>query len=69
MSDLIEAMQIFLTYGHPDYPTHCEHDVLTVDIRASLVSVVDKDRLDKLGFVADDDEDKDCFISFRFGSC
>jgi hypothetical protein len=30
MSDLIKALQIFLKYGNPDSPTHCEHDELFV---------------------------------------
>ena len=30
MEKLIEALQIFLKYGNPDYPTHCEHDELTI---------------------------------------
>ena len=30
MSDLIEALTIFLKYGNPRNPTHCEHDVLTI---------------------------------------
>jgi len=67
MSDLIEALNIFLKYGNPAYPTHCEHDVLTVDIRPNLVSDEDKKRLEDLGFHMN--EDSDDFHSFKFGSC
>lgn len=65
MSKLIEALQIFLKYGDPAYPTHCEHDALTVCVDPSLVSEEDKSRLKDLGFIADDGGG---FISFRFGS-
>lgn len=67
MSKLIEALQILLKYGNPDYPTHCEHDELTIcGIDPSVVSIEDKAKLDELGFfVSDSDE---CFKSFRYGS-
>lgn len=67
MEKLIEALQIFLKYGNPDYPTHCEHDELTIDIRPELVSEEDKLKLNELGFFAD--EDSDDFKSYRYGSC
>ena len=68
MSDLIKALQIFLKYGDPKYPTHCEHDELTIGtITPSSVSDEDKQALDELGFFVDESED--CFKSFRFGSC
>ena len=71
MSDLIEALQIFLKYGDPKYPTHCEHDMLTVAVNPELVSDKDKKRLKKLGFHAGgpDSDAPDAFYSFRFGSC
>jgi hypothetical protein len=66
MKDLIEALQIFLKYGNPDYPTHCEHDILTVCVDPSIVSAEDKAKLETLGFhVGEDDES---FYSFKFGS-
>jgi hypothetical protein len=65
MSNLIKALNIFLKYDNPKYPTHCEHDELTVVIDPSKVSEQDKAELEELGFVADDD----CFKSFRYGSC
>jgi hypothetical protein len=67
MKDLIEALTILMKYGNPQYPTHCEHDELFVDIDPEKVSVEDKARLDELGFIP---QDEPCgFISFRFGSC
>ena len=65
MEDLIKALQIFLKYGNPDYPTHCEHDCLYIDIDPELVSDEDKIELEELGF----DPNGDGFISYKFGSC
>lgn len=71
MDDLIEALTILRKYGNPEWPTHCEHDVLTVDIDPSLVSKEDLAKLDELGFFPGDGGDcaEDCFQSFKFGSC
>lgn len=66
MDDLIKALQIFLKYGNPKWPTHCEHDVLYVCISPSAVSEDDIKVLDKLGFSPDYDDDD--FKSYRFGS-
>jgi hypothetical protein len=67
MSKLIEALQIFLKYGDPTCPTHCEHDVMWVmEIEPAKVSEEDKATLDALGFFVDEHED--CFKSFRYGS-
>lgn len=67
MENLIRALQIFLKYGNPPYPTHCEHDVLCiVGIDQDDVSQEDHAELDKLGFFVS--EEYDCYISFRFGS-
>lgn len=69
MDKLIEALQIFLKYGNPLYPTHCEHDVLYIcEIDPKVVSEEDKKHLDDLGFFVSGEEDENCFISFRFGS-
>jgi len=66
LSDLIEALNIFLKYRNPEYPTHCEHDTLYIcGIDPHMVSDEDKERLDALGFFVGDDG----FKSFRFGSC
>ena len=71
MDDLIEALTILRRYlenTNSPSPLHCEHDELTVcDVFASDVSVADIKRLDELGFFVDDDDD--CFVSYRFGSC
>ena len=67
MKDLIRALEIFLKYGDAQWPTHCEHDVLYVDIRPEVVSEEDKILLKELSFVVD--EEIDCFRSYRFGSC
>lgn len=64
MSDLIEALQVFLKYGNPSYPTHCEHDVFTVCIDPKVVSKEDKAKLYQLGFFEKDND----FQSFRFGA-
>ena len=67
MEKLIEALQIFLKYGNPAYPTHCEHDILTIcGIDPAEVSDEDKKKLDELGFFHCEDED--CFQSYHFGS-
>jgi len=67
MDDLIEALQIFLKYGNPKYPTDCSHEQLAImEIGKDMVSKEDIEKLDKLGFFWSDSED--CFISFRFGS-
>ena len=67
MSDLIKALQILLKYGNPKYPTHCEHDVLTIcGIEPTDVSEADLAELDELGFFVSGEE---CFQSFKFGSC
>ena len=68
MENLIKALTIFLKYGNPTYPTHCEHDVLYVIGDAFLnISDEDKTQLDKLGFLFSDDEEH--WYSYRYGSC
>ena len=67
MSDLIKALQIFLKYSDPEWPTWCEHDCLHIcDIDDEKVCLEDKVELDKLGFFVDEEEGG--FYSFRFGS-
>lgn len=67
MKDLIEALNIFLKYGNPKYPTHCEHDTLYIcEIEHSDVSEEDIKRLDELGFIKDEEDGG--FMSFKFGS-
>lgn len=66
MSDLIKALQIFLKYGDPAYPTSCAHDELFIcGIDPADVSDEDHAALDKLGFHTND---FDGFSSFKFGS-
>jgi hypothetical protein len=67
MEDLIKALQIFLKYGNPDYPTICNHEELFVDIEPEKVSEEDLKTLEELGFFPT--EDGYGFYSFRFGSC
>lgn len=67
MKKLIEALQIFLKYGDKEWPTHCEHDVMMVDIDYGIVSDEDKKKLSELGF--DHDVENDKFKSYQFGSC
>ena len=67
MDDLIEALQIFRKYGNPEWPTHCAHDELIVNIDPSDVIESDLKRLDQLSFIPIKDDR--CFKSFRFGSC
>lgn len=67
MKDLIEALNVFLKYGNPTYPTNCSHDELYVDINPNDVSEEDKNRLDELGFFVN--EELEGFSSYKFGSC
>ena len=67
MEDLIKALKILLKYGNPRNPTHCEHDVLTIDISPGLVGKEDVAILDELGVFVDEEDDD--FKSYRFGSC
>ena len=51
MEDLIKALQIFVQYGNPSYPTHCEHDELMImQITNEQVSEDDLIELKRLGF-------------------
>lgn len=67
MSDLIEALTIFLKYGNPRNPSNCTYDELYIEISPKLVSISDIKRLSELSFGPNDDFDG--FYSFRFGSC
>jgi len=74
MKDLIEALQIFLKYGNPNHPTHCEHDILHIcGIEPDDVSHEDKAKLDKLGFHLEEPDghgfvENEGFYSFKYGS-
>jgi hypothetical protein len=69
MKNLIEALQILLKYGNPDYPTHCEHDILTIsEIDPEKVSDDDKIALERLGFFVGEEYGEPAFHSYKFGS-
>lgn len=69
MEDLIKALQIFLKYGNPSYPTHCEHDVMYIcGIDPEDVSEEDIAELDELGFFISDETGETQFQSYKFGS-
>lgn len=69
MEDLIKAFTIFLKYGNPNYPTHCEHDVMYVSVDPKIVSSEDKEELNKLGFFPENVNYGDVFYSYKYGSC
>lgn len=69
MEDLLKAITIFVKYGNPQYPTHCEHDVMWINIDYRKVSQEDIEELDKLGFFTSDEDGERGFKSFRFGKC
>lgn len=67
MEDLIKALQIFLKYGNPNNPTHCEHDIMYIsEIEPDFVSPEDIKELDELGFFIE--EEFGGFASYKFGS-
>lgn len=69
MKDLLEAFTIFNKYiSGKTYPTHCEHDVMSVQCDPEIVSDEDKARLQGLGFIIGSGDNDGCFVSFRFGS-
>lgn len=65
MDKLIQALQIFLKYGNPKFPTHCEHDILMVMIEEEI-SEEDKEKLEELHFNWNDEYG--CWASYYFGS-
>lgn len=69
MEDLIKALQIFLKYGNPRSPSHCERDYFYISINPELVSEEDIIELDTLGFFIDQEYGGEGFGSFRYGSC
>ena len=71
MDKLIQALQILLKYGNPDYPTHCEHDSLYIcGIDPKIVTEEDKASLKELGFFVTDEfgSDSPQFKSYKYGS-
>lgn len=69
MEDLIKAFTIFLKYGNPTYPTHCEHDVMYISIDPKIVSEEDKGALNDLGFYPETADYGNVFYSYKYGSC
>ena len=72
MDQLIEALQIFLKYGNPSHPTHCEHDILYVYPGVTAAEMWDDDveQLEQLGFTPDDEfGNEGAWSSFKYGSC
>ena len=67
MENLIKALQIFLKYGNPENPTHCEHGILYIcdDYDPEDFSKEDIVELEKLGFYL---SDQGWFISHKYGS-
>lgn len=64
--ELIEALTLLKKGANPNsYPTHCEHDELTVCADPSMFTAAELDRLRELGFSSYDGES---FQSFKFGS-
>lgn len=69
LSKLIEALNIFLKYGDPDSPTHCEHDRLVIcGIAPEDVSEEDIEKLFELGFVVACPFGPSVFQSYKYGS-
>jgi hypothetical protein len=64
LSELIEALQIFIKYGDPHYPTHCERNELIVMIDPELVTYEDMLKLEELGF----ESNEYGFSSTKFGA-
>jgi len=73
MDELIAALTLAKKYVESDsyqakYPTHCEHDVLMLNIDYREVSAEDLERFAELSFVVDEYE-YDSLVSYKFGSC
>lgn len=66
MDALIEALTILRKYANPQFPTHCEHDMMYVDVDPALVLPEDLARLKELYFAP---YDGSLFSSSYFGSC
>ena len=66
MEKLIEALQIFLKYDNPIYPTYCKYEMLYVLVDPNIVSESDLETLDRLGFFVNTEQE--CFMSFKYGS-
>lgn len=70
MDELIEALRLvkpYMTDYGKNYPTHCEHDVMFLNVEYGKLPADVVARLDELSFSFD--EDYDSLTSFKFGSC
>jgi hypothetical protein len=71
MNNLIEALTIMKDYIQSEYsqkfPTHCEHNILTVAADPANIPEDVLEKLSELGFEADHSEG--FMFSYRFGSC
>ena len=71
MKDLIKALEIFIKYvGDINYPFHAEHDIIYVclnDFHIKNMKQKDIKKLEELGF--DWIEEREQFISYRYGDC
>lgn len=65
MKELIEALQLLSKYEQPEYPFHCEHDVLYVYVDPEKFTKEELETLYEKGFFVEDDH----FESFKYGSC
>lgn len=66
-AELIKALTTLAKHPSNDLsPFHCEHDRLTVMADPSRFTMEELERLDALGFFANEGEGT--FTSFRFGS-
>jgi hypothetical protein len=69
LESLIKALQIFLKYGNPAYPTRCVDEMLIIkEVDPSMVSDQDKKELAELGFEITDQWDDGTFVSYYYGS-
>lgn len=66
MKNFIKALNILLKYENPDYPFHCEHDILYISVSPTRVSLEDIKKLDDLQIHADYEESY--FFSYHYGS-
>ncbi len=68
LSELVEALTIFLKYGDVAWPTHCEHDEMVIANlhECATISPEDHTRLEELGFGWDEDDER--YKSYAFGS-
>ena len=69
MKEFIEVLQILMKYDNPDYPFHCEHDVLYIGVDPEKVSEEDIAKLKKMGIYKGEDEYSEGFYSYKYGSC